>query len=91
LVGKVDECPQPSTVKWACMQVHTAFRPILFARKAVRMCALHTKGGERRWPLTEKAQLVLQQGDITQWRGDAIVNAGPNAQVLLGELPFKPS
>lgn len=29
-----------------------------------------------RYQLGEEAQLVIQQGDITQWNGDAIVNAG---------------
>ena len=32
--------------------------------------------GAARYQLKDKAQLVIQQGDITQWEGDAIVNAG---------------
>ena len=28
------------------------------------------------FPLTPSSRLVLSQGDITKWQGDAIVNAG---------------
>jgi len=35
----------------------------------------------RHYPLAKDTQLVLQQGDITRWQGDAIVNAGTCASL----------
>ena len=46
------------------------------AQKVVRMCAAHTSAGALRFPLPKNAHLVLQQGNLTKWSGDAIVNAG---------------
>lgn len=53
-------------------------RPVseLAAHKVVRMCAAHASAGGQRFTLPRKTHLVLQQGDITKWSGDAIVNAG---------------
>ena len=45
----------------------TAFR--LYARMA-------SSGGTLRYKLTDASTLVLDQGDLTKYQGDAIVNAG---------------
>ena len=30
-----------------------------------------------RYQLQRDTQLIIQKGDITEWEGDAVVNAGP--------------
>ena len=41
---------------------------------------LHTRmassGGTLRYKLTDTSTLILEQGDLTKYKGDAIVNAG---------------
>lgn len=36
-----------------------------------------------RYQLNDEVQLVIQQGDITHWKGEAIVNAGAPACLLV--------
>ena len=50
------------------------------------MCAAHSSAGAQRFTLPKNTQLVMQQGDITKWSGDAIVNAGIPASLLLSCL-----
>lgn len=38
-----------------------------------------------RYQLKDGTHLVIQQGDITQWEGDAIVNAGVPAVTITNE------
>ena len=61
-------------------------RPVsaLAAHKVVRrMCAAHSSAGGQRFALPNNTHLVMQQGDITKWSGDAIVNAGIPTSLLL--------
>ena len=52
------------------------------ARTALRS-AYAQMSSVARYHLKKEAQLVIQKGDITQWEGDAVVNAGQYTAVLL--------
>jgi hypothetical protein len=47
-----------------------------FAARTIVRAAYATMSTTARFHLKNEAQLVIQKGDITQWEGDAVVNAG---------------
>ena len=52
--------------------------PHSFATRTTVRAAYAAMTSTARYHLKNEAQLVIQKGDITQWDGDAVVNAGPH-------------
>ena len=44
----------------------------------------------KEYPLGKESKLVIQKGDLTEWSGDAIVNAGSTVHVICLKQLFKP-
>ena len=67
-----------SRVAIACHRYqHLGFRSHTKARTPTfRLCTAMASGGNLRYKLTDVSTLILEQGDLTKYRGDAIVNAG---------------
>ena len=62
----------------ACVSLFShSFANRTFAARVVR-ATYAAMASPARYHLKNEAQLVIQKGDITQWEGDAVVNAGPH-------------
>ena len=80
LVGRVStRLSTPSQIQ-AAIAVRLNWRPCDQTRRYFSM------PDAARYQLKDGAHLVIQQGDITQWEGDAIVNAGVPAVTTTNEV-----
>jgi len=69
---------EPRRTHVQLMLARVPVRPLV---QAPRPALARAMSSLRHYPLAKDTQLVLQQGDITRWQGDAIVNAGTCASL----------
>lgn len=79
----------PSCVR-SVTRMHISSRAVglkILHRPVIRAHTTTTRGGASmsvsRYQLQRDTQLVIQKGDITEWEGDAVVNAGPQSHFCL--------